>query len=140
MGMKGEYQHTIDAKGRVFIPVKLREGLGEHFTLTKGLDECLSLYPEAAWTQLEEKIRALPISKSRNLQRFFFSAAADVEVDKQGRILIPTNLRAYAGLAKDVNIIGVSSHVEIWDSTKWAAYNEVLTTENIAEAMEELGF
>ncbi len=138
--MKGEYQHTIDTKGRVFIPIKLREGLGERFTITKGLDACLFLYPEAAWTALEEKIEALPLSKSRNLQRFFFSAAADVEADKQGRILIPSNLRAYAGLTKDVSIIGVSGHAEIWDSNKWNTYNEALTTENIAEAMEELGF
>lgn len=138
--MKGEYQHTMDAKGRLMIPARLRQSLGDRFILTKGLDGCLFVYDEPAWAALEDKISALPMSKSRNLQRFFFSAAADVEPDGQGRVLIPANLRAYAGLSKDVTIIGVSGRAEIWDSARWTAYNEAVTSESIEEAMEELGF
>lgn len=138
--MKGEYQHTIDSKGRVFIPAKLREELGAHFVVTKGLDDCLFAYPMEEWHALEENIRALPMSKSRNLQRFFFSAAADSELDTQGRVLVPQNLRTYAGLTKDVTIIGVSGRAEIWDSARWAEYNSDITTDNIAQAMEDLGF
>ena len=96
--MKGEYKHSIDAKGRLAMPAKLRDELGERFTVTKGLDGCLAVYPEKEWEGLEERIRSLPMSKSRDLQRFFFSAAFDAELDAQGRILLPANLRAYAGL------------------------------------------
>lgn len=138
--MKGEYRHTMDAKGRLFIPIKLREELGEHFVLTKGLDSCLFAYPAEGWDMLEQNIRALPMSKSRDLQRFFFSAATDVEPDNQGRILVPANLRAYAGMEKEVTIIGVSGRAELWDSACWDAYQAQITTEDIAMAMEELGF
>ena len=138
--MKGEFKHTIDAKGRLFIPAKLREELGEHFIVTKGLDGCLFVYPEEGWQVLEDKIRALPLSKSRSLQRFFFSAAADSELDSQGRTLVPANLREYAGLTKEVTIIGVSGRAEIWDSARWAGYNDGITSESIEDAMEELGF
>lgn len=138
--MKGEYQHNIDAKGRLFIPAKLREDLGKSFIVTKGLDECLFVYSAAAWDVLEEKINQLPMSKSRQLQRFFFSSAADCIPDAQGRVLIPQNLREYAGLQKEVTVIGVSGRVEIWDAARWKKFNSDLTPESIAEAMEELGF
>ena len=138
--MKGEYQHTLDTKGRLFIPAKLREELGDSFVVTKGLDECLFLYPLDAWKALEEKIRQLPMSKSRNLQRFFLSAAADVTVDKQGRIVVPPVLRSHAKLVHDVTIIGVLDRAEIWDRQKWDEYNGQLDAGSIAEAMEDLGF
>lgn len=138
--MKGEFQHTIDAKGRLFVPAKFREELGETFTITKGLDGCLFVYPKEAWNILEEKISALPLSKSRNLQRFLFSAAADLSVDSQGRILIPSNLRKYADLKKDVFVIGVSGRAEIWDKDAWESYNGDITSDNVADAMEEIGF
>ncbi|MDO4173783.1 MAG: division/cell wall cluster transcriptional repressor MraZ [Eubacteriales bacterium] len=138
--MKGEYQHTLDAKGRLFIPAKLREELGDSFVVTKGLDECLFLYPQEAWDMLEEKIRQLPMSKSRSLQRFFLSSAADAVVDKQGRIVVPPVLRTYAGLERDVTIIGVSERAEIWDRQKWETYNNALDAGSIAQAMEDLGF
>ena len=138
--MKGEYQHTLDAKGRLFIPAKLREELGDSFVVTKGLDECLFLYPLDAWKALEDKIRQLPMSKSRNLQRFFLSAAADVTVDKQGRIVVPPVLRSHAKLVHDVTIIGVIDRAEIWDRQKWDEYNGHLDAGSIAEAMEDLGF
>ncbi len=138
--MKGEYQHTLDAKGRLFIPAKLREELGDSFVVTKGLDECLFLYPLDAWKALEDKIRQLPMSKSRNLQRFFLSAAADVTVDKQGRIVVRPVLRSHAKLVHDVTIIGVLDRAEIWDRQKWDEYNGQLDAGSIAEAMEDLGF
>ena len=138
--MKGEYQHTLDAKGRLFIPAKLREQLGDGFVVTKGLDECLFLYPQKAWDELEQKIRQLPMSKSRDLQRFFLSSAADVTVDRQGRIVIPTTLRSYANLERDVVVIGVGERAELWDARRWNAYTDDLDCESIAQAMEELGF
>ena len=138
--MKGEYQHTLDAKGRLFIPAKLREQLGDGFVVTKGLDECLFLYPQKAWVELEQKIRQLPMSKSRGLQRFFLSSAADVTVDRQGRIVIPTTLRSYANLEHDVVVIGVGERAELWDARRWNAYTDDLDCESIAQAMEELGF
>lgn len=138
--MKGEYQHTLDAKGRLFIPAKLREELGDSFVVTKGLDQCLFLYPQAAWDALEQKIRQLPMSKSRDLQRFFLSSASDVTVDKQGRIVVPPVLRSYAALDHDVTVIGVSERAEIWDTQAWDAYNGRLDAASIAQAMEDLGF
>ncbi len=138
--MKGEYKHSIDAKGRLAIPAKLREELGEHFTVTKGLDGCLAVYPEAEWEGLEQRIRSMPMSKARDLQRFFFSAAFDAELDSQGRILLPANLRKYAGLTKETVVIGAFNHAEIWDAEKWAQYNDNINEERIIEAMEELGF
>lgn len=138
--MKGEFQHTMDAKGRLFVPAKLREELGDSFIVTKGLDECLFVYAQKEWEALEDKIRALPMSKSRQLQRFFLSSAADVTVDKQGRIVVPPVLREYAGLTHEVTIIGVLERAEIWDRAKWNAYNDTLDADNVAQAMEELGF
>jgi MraZ protein len=138
--MKGEFRHSLDAKGRLFIPAKLREDLGARFTVTRGLDQCLALYPETEWAVLETRIRALPMSKARDLQRFFFSSAFDAEPDSQGRILIPAGLRKYAGLVKETVIVGVAGHAEIWDATRWQAYNDAITEERIIEAMEELGF
>ncbi len=122
------------------MPAKLREELGERFTVTKGLDGCLAVYPEKEWEGLEQRIRSMPMSKARDLQRFFFSAAFDAELDSQGRILLPANLRKYAGLTKETVVIGAFNHAEIWDAEKWAAYNDDINEERIVEAMEELGF
>lgn len=138
--MKGAYQHTVDAKGRMFVPARLRDALGDRFTITKGLDGCIAAYPAAAWQALEQKICALPMSKARDLQRFFFAAAADVELDSQGRILLPAGLRTYAGIGRDVTVIGASGHAEIWDTVRWEAYNSAIDDDRIAAAMEELGF
>ncbi len=136
----GEYQHSLDAKGRVNFPARLREDLGERFIVTKGLDGCLFVYSYEEWKALENKIRALPLSKSRGLQRFFFAGAVELEPDKQGRILIPANLREYAGIEKDVMIIGASTRAEIWDLASWNASCEELTSDSVAQAMDELGF
>ena len=136
----GEYQHTLDPKGRVNFPARLRESLGSTFIITKGLDNCLYVYSMEEWKVLEDKIRALPMSKSRNLQRFFFAGAAEAEPDKQGRVLIPAHLREYAGLTKDVTVIGASVRAEIWDSERYPSSCEELTSDSIAESMDELGF
>ena len=138
--MKGEFQHNIDAKGRLFIPAKFREELGKMFIITKGLDGCLFVYSASAWEVLEDNINQLPLSKSRNLQRFFFSSAADCVPDAQGRVLIPQNLREYAALQKEVTIIGVSGRVEIWNTQAWEAHEQQLREGPIADAMEELDF
>lgn len=121
----GEYQHTIDPKGRLIVPAKLREGLGEKFVATKGLDNCLFVYPMDEWKLLEQKLKSLPFTRAdaRSFVRFFFSGATECEVDKQGRILIPANLREYAKLDKDVVLLGVSSRVEIWSKDLWENYS-----------------
>jgi MraZ protein len=137
--LKGEFKHTIDAKGRLFIPAKFRDELSDSFVITKGLDNCLFVYSRESFDVLEEKIKALPLSKA-NLQRFFLSSAIDCELDTQGRVLIPQNLRDHAGLTREVTVIGVSGRAEIWDSAKWHEYNGGMTSEKIVEAMQEIGF
>ena len=138
--LTGQYTHSIDAKGRVNFPAKLREELGERFIITRGLDNCLFVYSVDEWDQLAAKLHELPISKSAPLNRFFFARAAEAEPDKQGRVLLPAHLREYAGLDRDVTIAGVSNRAEIWDSERWEKQNEQLTAESIATAMDELGF
>lgn len=134
----GEFQHNIDAKGRVIVPARFREDLGETFYVAKGLDRCLFVFPPAEWARLQARICAMPISKARKLQRFFFSGAAEVVPDKQGRVLIPQPLREYAGLVKDVTFIGAASRAELWNTERWTAFNADLNEESIAEAMDEL--
>ena len=139
----GEYQHSVDTKGRVIIPSKFRDELGEKFIITKGLDNCLFAYSSEEWTNLETKLRSLPFTDKdvRAFVRFFFAGATECELDKQGRILIPQNLREYASLEKDVYIIGVSTRVEVWDKSKWESYSgdENMSADNIAEKMAMLG-
>lgn len=138
----GEYQHTLDSKGRLFIPARFREGLGERFIMTKGLDRCLFAYSPGEWQTLEEKLKKLPFARAdaRAFVRLFFSGAAEVEVDKQGRVLIPANLRTYAGLDKEVVILGVSSRVEIWAREEWERYSAGASEnyEAIAEKIVDL--
>lgn len=138
--MTGQYQHTIDAKGRLFIPSKFREELGETFYVTMGMDSCLSVYSDASWARFTEKFESLPYTKTKAM-RPLFANAAKCEPDAQGRILLPQKLRIYAGLEKDVVVIGVSNRAEIWNAERWAALEaEELNPENLAAAMEELGF
>jgi len=138
----GEYQHSIDAKGRLFIPAKFREELGDTFVVTRGLDHCLFGYPQAEWQELEKKLRALPFTKAdaRAFVRFFFSGASEGEIDKQGRILLPQVLRDYAQLEKEVVILGVSNRVEIWSASRWAEYSTEASRdfEAIAEKLVDL--
>lgn len=139
----GEFEHSLDAKGRLIMPAKLRESLGEKFVLTKGLDGCLFAFSIDEWTNFEDKLKALPLSNrnSREFTRFFLSGATECEIDKQGRFLIPGNLRDAANLAKDCSIIGVGTRIEIWDKEKWNQYNsdENMSVEDIAENMTNLG-
>lgn len=138
----GEYQHTIDQKSRIIMPSKFREGLGEKFIVTKGLDNCLFVYSLEEWTNFENKLRTLPIADkaAREFIRFFFSGAAECEVDKQGRILIPSNLREFAKLDKEIVVTGVSTRIEIWSKENWEAYNNSgMDADEIAEKMSQLG-
>jgi len=136
----GEYSHNIDAKGRLNFPARLREDLGERFIVTKGLDDCLFVYSLDEWKVLEQKIKELPLSKARAIQRYLFSGACEVEPDKQGRILIPANLREFAGLEKDIMVIGASNRAEIWNRSRWENACGDLNSDAIAQAMDELGF
>ncbi|MGG0858400.1 division/cell wall cluster transcriptional repressor MraZ [Bacillus pumilus] len=120
----GEYQHTIDTKGRMIIPAKFRDGLGEQFVLTRGLDQCLFGYPMSEWKLIEEKLKALPLTKkdARAFTRFFFSGAVECDLDKQGRINIASNLLQYAKLEKECVVIGVSNRIELWSKSIWEQY------------------
>ena len=137
----GEYNHTIDTKGRLIIPSKFREKLGEEFVVTKGLDGCLFVYDNSEWTAFEEKLKSLPLTnkEARQFVRFFLAGATLAEVDKQGRILIPAVLREFAGLQKEVVLVGVASRVEIWSKEKWDNTANYEDMEEIAEHMSELG-
>jgi MraZ protein len=139
----GEYNHNLDVKGRVSVPAKFREDLGESFIVTKGLDNCLFAYSKEEWQTFETKLKALPMTNTnaRNFIRFFFAGATECEIDKQGRVNIPQILRDYAGLSKDVSIIGVSTRVEIWDRQKWGDYTspDNMDVNDIASQMSDLG-
>ena len=138
----GEYSHSLDSKNRMIVPAKLREGLGEKIVITKGLDGGLYAYPISEWEMLEEKLKKLPLTNkdARAFVRFFFSGACEVETDKQGRGLIPLNLKEYAGIEKDIVSIGALTRVEIWSKEKWREYNESnIDFNSIAEKMGDLG-
>ncbi len=137
----GEYSHTIDAKGRLIVPSRFREQLGNEFVVTKGLDGCLFVYPNEEWKNIEEKFRNTPLTTkdARKFSRFFFAGAASCEVDKQGRILIPQVLRDFAGIEKDVVLAGVLSRIEIWSKEKWQDTNSYDDMDEVAEHMAELG-
>ena len=137
----GEYSHSIDAKGRLIIPSKFREQLGEEFVLTKGLDGCLFVFPNDEWKSFEEKLRALPLTNksARTFSRFFVAGAASCELDKQGRILVPATLREFAGLEKDVVLTGNINRIEIWSKEKWSENNNYDDMDTIAENLTDLG-
>lgn len=139
----GEYEHSLDVKGRLIMPAKLREDMGEKFIVTKGLDGCLFGFSQKEWTNFEEKLKTLPLTNknARDFVRFFLSGAIECEIDKQGRFLIASNLREYANMEKDVVIIGVGTRLEIWNKDKWKTYNseENISADEIAENMTMLG-
>ena len=138
--MTGTYEHNIDAKGRLVIPSKLRDELGSTFYLAMGVDACLAVYPQSTWDRFTEKFASLPMSQSKKM-RSLFANAARCELDSQGRIVIPQKLKKYAGIEKDVVIIGVHDRAEIWAAEKWAAEEEEeMTPEKMAQCMAELGF
>ncbi|MBD2861810.1 MULTISPECIES: division/cell wall cluster transcriptional repressor MraZ [Paenibacillus] len=135
----GEYQHSVDDKGRMIVPAKFREALGAAFIVTRGLDNCLFVYPREEWAVLEQKLKSLPLMKAdaRAFTRFFFSGATECELDKQGRINIPRNLCEYAKLDKDCVVLGVSNRVEIWSKQVWESYYEQ-SEESFNEIAEKL--
>jgi len=138
----GEFSHGMDKKNRIIIPSKLRDGLGEAFIMTKGLDSCLYIYPKNEWQTFEQKLKSLPLTDKnvRSFVRFFFSGANEMEPDKMGRVLIPQSLLSYAGIEGEVVSVGMMDRVEVWSKEKWEAYNESeMDMDAIAEKMNELG-
>ena len=139
----GEYTHTIDPKKRLAVPSKLRKELGDQAILTRGLNNCLFLYPLQQWQKLTEKLAQLPVGQgdTRSFLRLLFSGAAEVELDQLGRILIPDYLKSYAGLGQRVVIVGVYDRLEVWDEARWRHYKEEVekNTDMIAEKLGELG-
>ncbi|MFX0548895.1 division/cell wall cluster transcriptional repressor MraZ [Hathewaya histolytica] len=138
----GEYSHALDSKNRIIIPSKFRDELGSTFVVTKGLDGCLYVYTKNEWSEFEKKLKSLPLTNkdARVFSRFFFSGAHEVDMDKQGRVLIPQNLIQYAHINKEIVSIGVASRIEIWSLEKWEEYNdENIDFNEIADRMNELG-
>ncbi|MDQ0184928.1 MraZ protein [Cytobacillus kochii] len=135
----GEYHHNVDTKGRLIVPAKFRENLGETFVLTRGLDQCLFGYPLTEWKELEEKLKALPMTKkdARAFTRFFFSGATECEIDKQGRVNIASPLMQYAKLDKECVVLGVSNRIEIWSRSLWEEYFAE-SEESFAEIAENM--
>ena len=139
----GEYEHSLDVKGRLIMPAKLREDIGEKFIITKGLDGCLFGFSLSEWTNFEEKLKSLPLTNknARDFVRFFLSGAVECEIDKQGRFLVASNLREYASMEKEVVIIGVGTRIEFWSKDKWKIYNssDKISADELAENMTMLG-
>ncbi len=137
----GQYNHTIDTKGRLIVPSKFRERLGDEFVVSKGMDGCLFVYANEDWSAFEQKLTSLPLinKEARKFARFFLAGASQVEVDKQGRILIASNLREFAGLDKEVVLVGVGSRIEIWSLEKWESMDFDDDMDDISATMESLG-
>ena len=138
---KGEYNHTIDEKGRIIVPAKLRDELGETFVITKGLDGCLWVFDNEEWEKVEEKINELPfnIKEARLLSRFMIAGAFDAEPDKQGRVMIPQSLREYADLKRDVVFAGVGRKLELWSKERYEQAGDFGDMDEIANKLMELG-
>ena len=137
----GEYAHSIDEKGRLIIPSRFRELLGEEFVVTKGLDGCLSIFPQEEWEPFVEKLRALPLASkdARTFSRFFVSGACTCSLDKQGRILVPPTLREFAGLTKDVVVAGNLNRIEVWSRDAWSRNCNFDNMDSIAEGLQKMG-
>jgi len=137
----GTFSHSLDPKGRFIIPSKLREDLGDNFIITKNLDHCLGIYPEKEWEKFTESIETLPKISSevaRRLRRFYFGNSVTLETDKQGRVLIPNDLREYADLTKDITLVGVDDHIEVWDTKTWNIYNDSLDMDELTNDLSSL--
>jgi MraZ protein len=141
--LTGEYEHSIDPKKRLAIPAKLRGKLGDQLVVTRGLDQCLFVYPLKTWEEIAAKLGTLPVGqeKNRGFVRLLFSSASEVSLDSLGRILVPDNLKDYADLKKDVVIVGALNRLEIWDKERWATFRASAEKEigNVAEKLGELG-
>ena len=138
--MYGEYEHTIDAKGRMNFPAKLREEFGEHFYIAKSFNEkCLTVYTKESWDALRESLKDKPSKVALPIERFLFGSACEAEPDKQGRIAIASALRSYANISTEVVVVGLVGRAEIWDKASWEEYNNKTTLEDIAAMAEEIG-
>ena len=141
--VRPEYSHTVDAKGRLIIPLKFREQLGEECIVTRGLDGCLFIFESGEWEAYEEKLRKLPMTNknARSFVRFLSGGATPCEFDKQGRILLPATLRKFAGIEKDVILAGLPNRIEVWSEQKWNENNnyEEIDMDEIAGHLTELG-
>lgn len=138
--MYGEYEHTIDAKGRMNFPAKLREEFGEHFFIAKSFNgKCLTVYTKESWEALRESLKGKPSKEALPIQRFLFGSACEAEPDKQGRIAIAPALRNYANISSEVVVVGLVDRAEIWDKASWEEYNNQTTPEDIAALAEGLG-
>lgn len=136
--LMGRYDYAIDDKGRLNFPARFRQEMGETFVVTRWLDDCLVAFPQNEFERMAETLAAKGMVKSREIQRFLFSAAAEVQPDSHGRILLPANLRRHAHLEKDATIIGSRNHAEIWDTAMWNSHEEAMDQQSILAAMEEL--
>lgn len=138
--LNGTYYQTIDVKGRMSFPTKLREIIGESFVITKGLTGCLFVYSQEDFDKLAQKLSDMPMSKALTVQRYFMASSTNVEADKQGRVLVPQALREFAGLEKEIVVAGVSDRAEIWSKSKWDEFNQTISEEAVMEALEGLDF
>lgn len=136
--LMGENNYAIDEKGRLNFPARFREQMGQVFVITRWMDNCLVAFPESEWQLICEKLQGKSMVKTREIQRFLFAMATEVTADKQGRVLISPSLRTHAGLQKDVTIIGVGRHAEIWDTAAWQEKQAGFGSEQLEAAMEEL--
>ena len=140
----GEYSHVLDAKGRMFMPAKFRDELGEKFIVTIGLDRCLFVFPTETFQIYKEKLDAISLANrdARKFTRFFFAGAGECELDKKGRIMMPQKLRTYARLEKDVTVVGVSGRIELWNTEDWEKEHSIenFSPDEFSEKMELLGF
>lgn len=136
----GQFDYSLDAKGRVFIPSKLRDELGETFVIAKSMDPCIAIYSYDKWEAYISKLSTLPQTRARAINRFFLSSAIEASSDTQGRVVIAQPLREYAQLEKEVTIIGVGDHAEIWNADKYREYMDEQSVENMTEILMEFGF
>ena len=139
----GEYRHSIDIKRRLAIPAKFRKDMGQRAVVTRGLDSCLFLYPEAVWQEVAQRLSTLPTGQSgtRSFVRVMLSGASEVEIDRLGRILVPEYLKTYAELSRRVVLTGVGNRLEIWDEARWEEYRKKAeqSTDTLAEKLGEIG-
>ncbi len=136
----GEYNYNLDAKGRVFVPAKLREDLGENFVVAKSMDKCISVYSIEMWERYVAKLNAIPEMKARNIRRFVYSTATEASCDSQGRVVLPPSLREHAGLEKELVIIGAGDHAEIWNAEIWNAHMSEESLDDMVNILMEYGF
>lgn len=135
----GEFKHSVDPKNRMFFPASLRDELEGDIIITKGVDSCIAVYPMDAWDSFTEKLNALPAIQARKVKRFIYSSSSKTKLDSQGRVLIPQTLKEYAGIDKNVYVVGVGDHAEIWDEDKWLSEND-MNSETLVDTLVELGF